>query len=60
LSENTPMRTILDRFGADWTRDEPGIVATEFDVPAVDDLRIDRAVAGQIRDVAIQVLRAVG
>lgn len=60
LSENVAMRAILDKFGAGWTRDEPGVVATEFAVPAMDELRIDRAVAGQIRDVAVQVLRAVG
>ena len=60
LSENAPMRAILDRFGANWTRDEPGVVTTEFDVPALDELRIDRAVVGQIRDATLQVLRAVG
>ncbi|MFN8088729.1 MAG: GNAT family N-acetyltransferase [Mycobacterium sp.] len=60
LSDNVPMRAILDRFGAEWTRDEPGVVTTEFDVPALDELHIDRAIVGQIRDVAIQVLRAVG
>ena len=36
------------------------MVTTEFDVPALDELHIDRAIVGQIRDVAIQVLRAVG
>ena len=60
LSDNVPMRAILDKFGAQWTRDEPGIVTTVFDVPALDTLRIRPAVAGQIRDTARQVIRAVG
>lgn len=60
FAENAPMRAILDKFGADWTRSEPGVVSTEFDVPTFDELQIDRAVAGQMRDVARQVIRAVG
>ena len=33
LTDNLPMRTILDRFGAHWERDELGVVTTVFDVP---------------------------
>lgn len=59
LSDNLPMRTILDRFGAHWQRDEPGVVTTVFDVPKLDTLKIDPALAVQIRDSARQVIRAV-
>lgn len=59
LSDNIPMRTILDRFGAHWERDEPGVVTTVFDVPKLDALQIDPALAGEIRDVARQVIQAV-
>ena len=59
LSDNMPMRTILDRFGAHWERDEPGVVTTVFDVPKLDALQIDPALAGEIRDVARQVIQAV-
>lgn len=60
LSENLPMRAILDRYGAEWERDEPGVVTTEFDVPGADALRVEPTVADQIRAVTRQVLRAVG
>lgn len=60
LSDNLPMRAILDRYGADWERDEPGVVTTEFDVPGPDTLRVEPSVAAQIRAVTRQVLRAVG
>lgn len=33
LSDNMPMRAILDRFGAVWHRDDLGVVVTEIDVP---------------------------
>ena len=59
LSDNMRMRAILDRYGAQWERDEPGVVTTEFDVPGVDELRIDPATAAAIRTVARQVVRAV-
>jgi CRP-like cAMP-binding protein len=60
LAENLPMRAILDRFGAEYERDEPGVVVTEFDVPDADSFRIDPEVADEIRSVTRQVLRAVG
>lgn len=58
LSENLPMRAILDRYGADWQREEPGVVITDFAVPSLDQLRIDAALAEQIRAVTRQVVRA--
>ncbi|TGD87337.1 GNAT family N-acetyltransferase [Mycolicibacterium sp. CH28] len=60
LSDNMPMRMILDRFGAHWEREEPGVVTTEFDVPKVVSLQIDAALAAEIRDSARQVIQAVG
>lgn len=59
LTDNLPMRTILDRFGAQWERDEPGVVTTVFDVPKLDSLKIDPTLALEIRNSARQVIRAV-
>jgi CRP-like cAMP-binding protein len=58
LSENAPMRGILDRYGAEWEREEPGVVLTAFDVPAIDQLRIDPGLANEIRSMTRQVVRA--
>jgi CRP-like cAMP-binding protein len=60
LSENHPMRAILDHFGASWHRDDLGVVVTEFDVPRPEDLPFSSELTRQIRDVARQVTRAVG
>lgn len=60
LADNAAMRAILDRYGTEWERDEPGVVTTQFDVPGAEALRIPADVAGQIRAVARQVMRAVG
>ena len=60
LGDNVPMRTILDRFGALWEREEPGVVVTVFDVPKLDTLLIESSTAAEIRDVARQVIRAAG
>jgi CRP-like cAMP-binding protein len=60
LADNLRMRSILDRFGAEWEHDEPGVVTTEFDVPSFDDIRIDATTAAEIRAVTRQVVRAVG
>ena len=60
LADNLRMRTILDRYGAEWKHDEPGVVTTEFDVPSLEELRIDSAIAAEIRSVTRQVVRAVG
>lgn len=60
LSENAPMRVILDRLGAYWERDEPGIVTTVIDVPGADQLPFGREVADQIKEVGRQAIQAVG
>ncbi|MCB0931805.1 MAG: GNAT family N-acetyltransferase [Mycobacterium sp.] len=59
LAENVPMRTILDRFGGEWEREEPGVLTTEFDVPRNSELHMDPGMAAQIRAMARQVMRAV-
>lgn len=58
LADNGAMRAILDRYGAQWERDEPGVVTTEFDVPT--ELRIDESLAQDIRAVTRRVLRLGG
>lgn len=58
LAENGPMRAILDRYDVEWEREEPGVVITEFDVPALEKLRIDPVLAEEIRSVTRQVVRA--
>ncbi|WP_264001673.1 GNAT family N-acetyltransferase, partial [Mycolicibacterium gadium] len=60
LGDNLPMRTILDRFGAHWEREEPGVVTTEFDVPKDNATQIDPELAAEIQSMARQVLRAIG
>jgi CRP-like cAMP-binding protein len=60
LAENYPMRTILDRFGAVWHREELGVVTTVVDVPQPRDLPFPTSLTKQIRDVTRQVIRAVG
>ncbi len=60
LAGNLPMRSIVDRFGAQWQREEPGVVTTDFPVPPLESLRLDAASAAQIAAVARQAMRAVG
>ena len=60
LSENYPMRAILDRFGAVWHRDDLGVVTTVVNVPEPTDLPVSPELSAKIRDVTRQVLRAVG
>lgn len=58
LGENQPMRAILDRYDTQWGHEEPGVVNTEFDVPAIDSLRIDPELVSEIRAMAREVVRA--
>jgi len=60
LSENDSMRSIFDRYGADWKRDEPGVVVTEFDVPPIESVRIDPELVSEIQAMTREVLRASG
>ena len=60
LTDNLPMRTILDRYGAVWHRDDLGVVTTVVDIPPPENLSMSRELSGQIRDATRQVIRAVG
>ena len=60
LSENQPMRAILDKFGAEWEREDLGVVSTMMDVPELRDVNLPPELTGRIRDVARQVLEALG
>ena len=60
LTDNYPMRAILDRFDAFWSTDEPATATTVIDVPDQHHLPFTPAVAGQIHAVARQAIQAVG
>jgi protein lysine acetyltransferase len=60
LSDNLAMRTILDGFGAQWQREDLGVVTTVIDVPALRDLSISRDSYREIHSMARQVIGAVG
>jgi len=60
LSENDSMRSIFDRFGAEWRRDEPGVVVTEFDVPPIESVRIDPELVSEIQAMTREAVRASG
>ncbi|MCV7352081.1 GNAT family N-acetyltransferase [Mycobacterium parmense] len=60
LSDNVPMRAILDRYGAVWQREDIGVITTVIDVPRGRDLTIGGDIAEQIRRVTRRVTEAVG
>ncbi len=60
FSDNVPMRTIMDHFGASWQRDDIGIVTTVIDVPRLRDLPFGRDMTRKIKHVALQAIQAVG
>ncbi|QUR68707.1 GNAT family N-acetyltransferase [Mycobacterium spongiae] len=60
LSDNLPMRTIMDRHGAAWEREDDGVITTVIDVPGERDVGLKRETADQIKRVARQVIEAVG
>jgi CRP-like cAMP-binding protein len=60
LSDNVPMRAILDRFGADWHRDDLGVVTTDIDVPRPPNPPFTPELTRQILGVTRQVIRVVG
>jgi protein lysine acetyltransferase len=60
LSENVPMRAIMDHYGAVWQREDVGVITTVIDVPRRRDLVFGRDMADQIKRVASQVIEAVG
>lgn len=60
LSDNAPMRTIMDRYGAVWQREDIGVITTVIDVPRRRDLHMKRDVAEKIKRVARRVIEAAG
>jgi CRP-like cAMP-binding protein len=60
LSDNYPMRAILDHFDAEWHRDDLGVVTTVIDVPRPPDPPFSPDLTKQIRDMTRQVVRVVG
>jgi protein lysine acetyltransferase len=60
LSENHPMRAILDRFHAAWHRDDLGVVITTVDVPDPRSLDLPASQVKKIRGVTAKVIKAVG
>lgn len=57
LSDNLPMRTIMDQHGAVWQRDDIGVITTIIDVPR--NLGFGRDLESRIRQVARQVIEVV-
>lgn len=60
LTDNYAMRRILDRFGAQWRREDIGVVTTVVEVPDPATLPFPPELTAQIRDVTRRVIRAVG
>ncbi len=60
LSDNVPMRAIMDHYGAVWQREDVGVITTVIDVPRRRDLTLRRDMVDQIKRVARQVIEAVG
>lgn len=60
LADNVPMRTIMDRHGAVWQREDVGVITTVIDVPGPRHLGFGRDMAEHIKRVARQVIEAVG
>ena len=60
LTENYPMRAILDHFGAVWHRDDLGVVTTVIDVPRPPNPPFCTELIKQIHDMTRQVVRIVG
>ncbi len=58
LSDNAPMRAIMDHYGAVWQREDVGVITTVIDVPR--QLIFGRHMADRIKRVARQVIEAVG
>jgi hypothetical protein len=54
------MRAILDHFGADWQRDDLGVVTTVIHVPRPPNPPFTPELIKQIRDMTRQVVRVVG
>jgi RimJ/RimL family protein N-acetyltransferase len=59
LSENHPMRAIMDHFDAAWHRDDLGVVTTTIDVPDPRSLGLPSSLVKKIRGATARVIKAV-
>ena len=57
LSDNLAMRTIMDRYGAVWQREDVGVITTVIDVPRPATCTSSSDMADEIKRVARQVIR---
>lgn len=60
LSDNFPMRKILEHYGATWERDDRNMIVTEFDVPEPKQLALSHKQYRDIYTLAQHVIKAVG
>lgn len=60
LSDNMPMRAIMDHYGATWQREDVGVITTVIDVPSRRHLGLRRDMSAQVERVARQVIEVVG
>ncbi len=58
LSENPPARALGDKVNARWEQEEPGVVTTTGEIPALDGLPLDYDTRRQIQHVARKVIHA--
>lgn len=59
LSENYAMRSILNRYGAQWESDGPGVVTTVIDVPHLRELSLSSQLFRQIHVATRQVVQTL-
>ena len=59
LAENVEMRAVLDKAGATWHLDEPGVVSASLDVASAADL-VDSALRSALSRTAHDVVTAAG
>jgi protein lysine acetyltransferase len=58
LSDNPPARALGDKVNARWQHEEPGVITTTGEIPALHDLPLDPGMCRQIQRVARQVIHA--
>ncbi|MBB4855141.1 CRP-like cAMP-binding protein [Mycobacteroides chelonae] len=59
LADNYAMRNILNRYGARWESDGPGVVVTALDVPHVRELSLSSEVSRRVRIATRQVVQVL-
>jgi CRP-like cAMP-binding protein len=60
LTDNVPMRNILEHYGAIWQRDDLNMIVTEFAVPTPRELALSQQQYREIYSLARHVIKAVG